>query len=132
MRSLSSQQRQELAQLMADALADADLAAEMAALRDNLRDLRPGLDWRSRGNIDGDQPLTYGEATEALQELADLDSLTDQLGQDYPGASLDDVDVEAIERQLGAGATADVQACASWSASYVGRAGWLATTTGFG
>ena len=125
MRSLSPQQRQELAQLMADALADADLAAEMAALRDNLRDLRPGLDWRSRGNIDGDQPLTYGEATEALQELADLDALADQLGQDYPGASLDDVDVEAIERQLGAGATADVQALRELERE-LRRQGWLA------
>jgi uncharacterized protein with von Willebrand factor type A (vWA) domain len=125
MRSLSPQQRQELAQLMADAMADADLAAEMSALRDNLRDLRPGLDWRSRGNIDGDQPLTYGEATEALQELADLDALADQLGQDYPGASLDDVDVEAIERQLGTGATADVQALRELERE-LRRQGWLA------
>jgi uncharacterized protein with von Willebrand factor type A (vWA) domain len=125
MRSLSPQQRQELAQLMADALADADLAAEMSALRDNLRDLRPGLDWRSRGDVDGDQPLTYGEATEALQELADLDALSDQLGQDYPGATLDDVDVEAIERQLGAVATADVQALRELERE-LRRQGWLA------
>jgi uncharacterized protein with von Willebrand factor type A (vWA) domain len=125
MRSLSPQQRQELAQLMADAMADADLAAEMSALRDNLRDLRPGLDWRSRGDIDGDQPLTYGEATQALQELADLDALADQLGQDYPGASLDDVDVEAIERQLGTGATADVQALRELERE-LRRQGWLA------
>ncbi len=124
MRSLSPQQRQELAQLMADAMADADLAAEMAALRDNLRDLRPGLDWRSRGDIDGDQPLSYGEATGALEELADLDALAEQLGQDYPGASLDDVDVEAIERQLGAGATTDVQALRELERE-LRRQGWL-------
>ncbi len=125
MRSLSPQQRQELAQLMADALADADLASEMAALRDNLRDLRPGLDWRSRADIDGDQPLSYGDATAALQELADLDALADQLGQDYPGASLDDVDVEAIERQLGTAATADVQALRELERE-LRRQGWLA------
>jgi uncharacterized protein with von Willebrand factor type A (vWA) domain len=125
MRSLSPQQRQELAQLMADALADADLAAEMAALRDNLRDLRPGLDWRSRADIDGDQPLSYGDATAALQELADLDALSDQLGQDYPGASLDDVDVEAIERQLGASATEDVRALRELERE-LRRQGWLA------
>jgi uncharacterized protein with von Willebrand factor type A (vWA) domain len=125
MRSLSPQQRQELAQLMADAMADADLAAEMAALRDNLRDLRPGLDWRSRADIDGDQPLSYGDATAALQELADLDALSDQLGQDYPGASLDDVDVEAIERQLGTEATTDVRALRELERE-LGRQGWLA------
>jgi uncharacterized protein with von Willebrand factor type A (vWA) domain len=125
MRSLSPQQRQELAQLMADALADADLGAEMAALRDNLRDLRPGLDWRSRSDVDGDQPLSYGEATDALQDLADLDALAEQLGQDYPGASLDDVDVEAIERQLGTEATTDVQALRELERE-LRRQGWLA------
>jgi uncharacterized protein with von Willebrand factor type A (vWA) domain len=125
MRSLSPQQRQELAQLMADALADADLGAEMAALRDNLRDLRPGLDWRSRSDIDGDQPLSYGEATGALEELADLDALAEQLAQDYPGATLDDVDVEAIERQLGSSATQDVRALRELERE-LARQGWLA------
>ena len=90
---------------MADALADADLAGGDVRLlrRQPARPATgPGLA-QPRRTIDGDQPLTYGEATEALEELAELDALTDQLGQDYPGASLDDVDVEAIERQLGAG-----------------------------
>jgi uncharacterized protein with von Willebrand factor type A (vWA) domain len=125
MRSLSPAQRAELAQLMADALADADLAAEMAALRDNLRDLRPGLDWRSRSEVDGDEPLGYGDATTALQELADLDALAEQLGQDYPGASLDDVDVEAIERQLGTEAGVDVAALRELERE-LRRQGWLA------
>jgi uncharacterized protein with von Willebrand factor type A (vWA) domain len=109
MRSLSPDQRRELAQLVADALGDADLAAEMAALRDHLRDLRPGMDWTSRERFSGDEPLGYGEATQAIGELADLDELADQLGQDYPGATLDDVDVETVERQLGPGAAADVR-----------------------
>ncbi|MFL6100185.1 MAG: vWA domain-containing protein [Actinomycetales bacterium] len=125
MRSLTPQQRQELAQLMADALGDADLAAEMAALRDNLRDLRPGLDWRSRSDVDGDEPLGYGDATAAVQELADLDALAEQLGQDYPGATLDDVDVEAIERQLGTEAGADVAALRELERELRAQ-GWLA------
>ncbi len=54
MRSLSPEQRSELAQLMADALADAGLAAEMEALREHLRDLRPGLDWTTRERFTGD------------------------------------------------------------------------------
>jgi uncharacterized protein with von Willebrand factor type A (vWA) domain len=110
LQSLTPSQRAELSQLMSDALGDAGLAAEMAALREHLRDLRPGLDWRSRERFTGSGPLGYGEATGALAELADLDDLADQLAQDYPGASLDDVDVEAVERQLGAGTAADVEA----------------------
>jgi uncharacterized protein with von Willebrand factor type A (vWA) domain len=109
MRSLSPQQRDELTRLMDQALADADLASELARLRDNLRALRPGLDWTGRARMQGDRPLSYGEATAALEELADLDALAQQLGQQYPGATLDDVDVEAIERTLGERAGADVR-----------------------
>jgi uncharacterized protein with von Willebrand factor type A (vWA) domain len=49
----------------------------------------------------GDQPLGLGDATTALEELADLESLESTLGQRYPGASLDDIDLEAVERALG-------------------------------
>jgi uncharacterized protein with von Willebrand factor type A (vWA) domain len=109
MRSLSPQQREELAGLMRRALGDARLAGEMAALNDNLRALRPDLPWNRRERMRGNDDLGYGEATGALQELADLDELLDQLGQEHPGATLDDVDVEAVERQLGRRAADDVR-----------------------
>ena len=51
-------------------------------------------------DIDGDEPLGYGDAVGAVAELADLEALEQQLGQDYPGATLDDIDVDALERQL--------------------------------
>ncbi|GAA5005568.1 vWA domain-containing protein [Actinopolymorpha pittospori] len=110
MRSLSPQQRDELAQLMAQALGDADLASQLGQLRDNLRALRPGLDWDSRARMRGQQPLGYGEAVEAVADLADLEALSEQLGQEHPGATLDDVDVEALERQLGSEAAIDMRA----------------------
>src|SRR6266700_4120317 len=67
LRSLSDEQREELAGLMASALDDAGLAAEMAGL-----------------------------------ETA--------LGQDYPGASLDDIDEDAVRRAFGRQAVDDVEA----------------------
>lgn len=109
MRSLSPQQREELSQLMARALGDGALAAEMAALTDNLRVLRPDLAWNRREQVRGGQGLGYGEATGVLEEVADLDDLLEQFGQEHPGATLDDVDVEAVERQLGRGAADDVR-----------------------
>ena len=127
MRSLTPAQRSELAQLIADALGDLDLAAELTALRENLRDLRPGLDWSSGERFTGSDPLSYGEATGALSELADLDELADALGQDYPGASLDDVDVAAVERQLGSGAAASVEQLRELERE-LRRQGWLSNT----
>jgi uncharacterized protein with von Willebrand factor type A (vWA) domain len=72
----------------------------------------------------GEQPLGYGEAAGALQELADLDAIIDQLSQDYPGATLDDVDVEAVERALGSGAVTDVRALQELERELT-RQGWL-------
>jgi uncharacterized protein with von Willebrand factor type A (vWA) domain len=57
----------------------------------------------------GEQPLGLGDATTALEELADLESLESSLGQRYPGASLDDIDLEAVERALGRAAVDDVE-----------------------
>ena len=109
MRSLSPQQREELAGLMSRALGDAQLAGEMAALTDNLRALRPDLAWNRREQVRGQGELDYGEATGALSDIAELDDLLDQLGQEHPGATLDDVDVDAVSRTLGRGAADDVR-----------------------
>jgi uncharacterized protein with von Willebrand factor type A (vWA) domain len=110
MASLTPEQREELAQLMSDALADADLAAEMAQLADNLRALRPGLGQGPPVSMQGGPSLGYGEAVEAVAELADLEALGEQLGQGHAWSTLDDVDVEALERRLGAPALRDLEA----------------------
>ncbi|GAA2158857.1 uncharacterized protein with von Willebrand factor type A (vWA) domain [Humibacillus xanthopallidus] len=111
MASLSPEQREQLAQLMADALGDPDLASQMSQLADNLRALRPGLD--RRGPVQqgrGGESLGWGEAVDAVAELADLEQLQEQLGQGYFGATLDDVDVERLEQYLGADAATDMEA----------------------
>lgn len=108
--SLSPQQRQELADLMATALADMDLAREMGQLGDMLRARRPDLNWTGRERMSGDEPMGLGDATTALEELADLEELESTLRQDYPGASLEDIDEEAVRRALGRAAVDDLDA----------------------
>src|SRR3954454_14036081 len=116
MRSLSAEQRQELADLMSTAMEDLGLQAEMSRLSEALRNARPDLDWggkRGRGSrerMTGEAPLGLGEATDALQELAELDELAGALNQDYPGASLEDVDADAVARALGRSAVDDLKA----------------------
>lgn len=110
MNSLGPEQREQLGQLMSQAMSDADLASEMAQLGDNLRALRPGLDRESPTGMQGGEPLGYAEGVEAVAELADLESLEAQLSQGHPGATLDDVDVDALERRLGGEAVRDLAA----------------------
>jgi uncharacterized protein with von Willebrand factor type A (vWA) domain len=109
MRSLSPQQRDELSRLMAQALGDGELAGQLAQLTDNLRALRPDLAWRRGMRVRGEEDLGYGDATGAVGEIAELDALLEQLGQEHPGATLDDIDVESVERQLGRRAANDVR-----------------------
>jgi uncharacterized protein with von Willebrand factor type A (vWA) domain len=110
MRSLTREQRDELQQLMSQALGDLDLESQLAQLHDNLAALRPGLGRGEPADIDGDQPLGYGQAVGAVADLADLDALESQLSQDYPGSTLDDIDVDAMERQLAPSAVQDLRA----------------------
>ncbi|MCU1538472.1 MAG: hypothetical protein JWP82_2823 [Humibacillus sp.] len=111
MASLTPEQREQLGQLMSDALGDPDLASQLAQLSDNLRALRPGLDRRSPAQQGrGGEPMGYADAVGAVAELADLEQLGEQLGQGYVGATLDDVDVERLERYLGSGAARDMEA----------------------
>ena len=108
--SLTPQQREELANLMATAMADMGLASEMAQLSDALRAKRPDLPWGGRERMRGSEPMGLGDATTALAEIADLEELEAAFGQDYPGASLDDVDPQAVERALGRAAVDDLAA----------------------
>ena len=110
MQSLTSEQRDELAALMAQALDDMDLAREMSQLAEALRDRRPDLNWGGRERMTGDEPLGSADATSVVQDLADLDDLESSLAQDYAGARLEDIDEEAVRRALGGPAAADVQA----------------------
>jgi uncharacterized protein with von Willebrand factor type A (vWA) domain len=110
MSSLSPEQRAELAALTQSALGDLGLEYELDRLGQALRRRRPDLPWGERAVIGGREPLGLGDATTALEELADLESLEAALAQDYPGASLDDVDVEALERALGRRSVEDLDA----------------------
>ena len=109
--SLSDEQREELANLMAQAMEDAGLAAELSALGDALRARRPELGRSQRGvRMSGSTPLGLGDATSAVADLADLSDLESALGQDYAGASLEDVDEEAVRRAFGRQAVDDLEA----------------------
>ncbi len=107
--SLTPEQREELAGLMEQAWQDLDMAAEMAALQDNLRALRPDLAWQGRQRMSGEQGLGLPDATAALAELADIDALESQLAQSYPGATLEDIDEDAVRRALGRQAVDDIE-----------------------
>jgi uncharacterized protein with von Willebrand factor type A (vWA) domain len=113
MQSLSAEQRAELAELSQQAFGSPQLGQSLEQLDAQLQSLRPGEDWSGSGRFRGDSPMGLGEATRAMEELGRLEELTEQLGQSYPGARLDDIDLDDLESVLGEQARADVDALAA-------------------
>ncbi|MEV4648804.1 VWA domain-containing protein [Saccharopolyspora sp. NPDC049357] len=107
--SMSEQQRNELMALSQQAFGDPRVAQALQQIDRQLQGLRPGEDWNGRARFRGDQPMGMAEATAAMAELGEMDRLAEQLGQSYPGASLEDIDLEALQRQLGPQAVVDAQ-----------------------
>lgn len=107
--SMTQEQRAELAQLSQEAFGSPDLQEQLDRVDTGLRALRPDLDWTGAEEFEGDDGLGLGEGTRALEDLAELDRLADQLSQAHPGSSLSDIDVDALARQLGDDAVVDAQ-----------------------
>jgi uncharacterized protein with von Willebrand factor type A (vWA) domain len=109
MASLSPEQRAELRALAEQALADMDLAFEVDRLGANLASLFPDLPWGEPALADGDEAMPLSATVDALERLHDYEDLDRALAGDYAGASLDDIDEEALRRTLGEEAVRDVR-----------------------
>jgi len=107
--SMTPEQRAELDALAAQAFGSPELMQSLSRLDDNLQGLRPGEDWYSGAQFEGDEGLGLGDGTGALQDLAELDELADQLSQSYSGARLEDIDLDKLARQLGDQAAVDAR-----------------------
>jgi len=107
--SLTPEQRAELDALAQQAFGDSNLMSQLDQLDQNLQQARPGEDWDGSQNFRGENGMGLGDGTGALQDIADLENLGNQLSQQYNGAALDDIDADALLKQLGPEAAADAR-----------------------
>ena len=107
--SLSPDQRAELDALAQQAFGSPALMQALDRLDAHLQAARPGEDWDGSSDFTGDNPLGMGEGAQALSDIAELEQLAEQLSQSYPGATMDDVDLDALARQLGDQAAIDAK-----------------------
>lgn len=110
--SLSQQQRDELDALAQQAFGSPSLMNALNRLDAHLQAARPGEDWTGDQQFSGDNPFGMGEGTQALADIGELEQLAEQLSQAYPGATMDDVDLDALARQLGDDAAVDARTLA--------------------
>ena len=110
--SLSEQQRAELDQLAQQAFGSPSLMNALNRLDAHLQSARPGEDWEGSQRFSGDNPMGMGEGAQAMADIAELEQLAEQLSQSYSGASMDDVDLDMLARQLGEDAAVDARTLA--------------------
>jgi uncharacterized protein with von Willebrand factor type A (vWA) domain len=109
MASLSPEQRRQLQELAQSVLEDMDLALQMDQLGQELRSLMPNLPWDESMAGWGDEDLPFGAAVDAIDRISELEELEETMSGNYPGAHIDDVDEEKLQRALGQDAVQDLQ-----------------------
>lgn len=119
--SLSPDQRAELDALAQQAFGSPELMNALSRLDSHLQAARPGEDWSGSAEFSGDNPLGMGQGAQALADIAELEQLADQLSQSYAGATMDDVDLDALARQLGDQAAIDARTLAELERALVNQ-----------
>lgn len=121
LRSLPPDQRRQLEDLARQVLDDVDLQFQLDQLGGNLAAAFPdGLPGAAGDGADGEgMPPDRPEASEsagplsaaidAYERIAELEELERSLQGDHPGATIDDVDEEALRRNLGDDAVTDLR-----------------------
>lgn len=107
--SMSPEQRAELMNLAEQVMQDLDLAFEVDRLNANLSSAFPEMPWGEPTLVGGEEAMPLSATVDAMERLHDYEDLDRSLRGDYAGASVDDVDVEALRRTLGEEAVRDVQ-----------------------
>jgi len=110
--SLSADQRAELDSLAQQAFGSPSLQNALNRLDSHLQAARPGEDWSGSEGFSGDNPLGMGEGAQAMADIGELEQLAEQLSQSYSGATMDDVDLDMLARQLGDQAAVDARTLA--------------------
>ena len=89
---------------------DMDLAFEVDRLGANLASAFPEMPWGQPAmGGEGDEPMPLSATVDAMERLHDYEDLDRSMRGDYPGASVDDVDEEALRRILGEPAVRDLR-----------------------
>ena len=107
--SMSPEERAELQALSEQVLQDMDLAFEVDRLGSNLSSAFPDLGWGEPALAGGDEPMPLSATIDAMERLHELEELDRSLQGDYPGASIDDVDEDALRQALGEDAVRDLR-----------------------
>jgi uncharacterized protein with von Willebrand factor type A (vWA) domain len=99
--SMSPEQRAQLQALSDQLLEDMDLRWQMDQLGSHLRQLFPQMGWDRGHDMQGADPLGFGEALDTMRELGDLDQLEHLLRNATSPSALAEADLDRVRDLLG-------------------------------
>ncbi|MEM8620823.1 MAG: hypothetical protein AAGF73_13985 [Actinomycetota bacterium] len=99
--SMTPEQRAQLQQLSDQLLEDMDLQWQMQQLSGNLQQMFPQLNWQQSYDFEGQDPMGFGDAMQAMQELGELDQLENLLRNASSPAALAEADMDRVRDLLG-------------------------------
>jgi uncharacterized protein with von Willebrand factor type A (vWA) domain len=99
--SMTPEQRSQLQQLSDQLMDDMDLRWQMEQLSSHLQDQFPQMGWQQSYEFEGQDPMGFSQAMQAMQELGDLDQLEHLLRNASSPGALAEADMDRVRELMG-------------------------------
>ena len=99
--SMTPEQRAQLQQLSDQLMDDMDLQWQMQQLSGNLQQMFPQMNWEQSYDFEGQDPMGFAQAMQAMQELGDLDQLENLLRNASSPGALAEADMDRVRDLMG-------------------------------
>jgi uncharacterized protein with von Willebrand factor type A (vWA) domain len=99
--SMTPEQRSQLQQLSEQLMDDMDLRWQMDQLSSSLQGMFPQQGWGQSYNMQGQDPLGFGQAMQTMQELGELDQLENLLRNATTPGALAEADMDRVRDLMG-------------------------------
>ena len=101
MNSMTPEQREQLQQLSDQLMEDMDLQWQMQQLSGNLQQMFPQLNWNQSYDFDGQDPMGFQQAMQAMKDMGDLDQLENLLRNAASPGALAEADMDRVRDLMG-------------------------------
>ena len=101
MNSMTPEQRAQMQELSDQLMGDMDLQWQMQQLSGNLQQMFPQMQWDRSYDFEGQDPMGFSQAMQAMQELGDIDQLENLLRNASSPSALAEADMDKVRDLMG-------------------------------
>lgn len=101
MNSMTPEQRAQMQQLSDQLMEDMDLRWQMDQLSQNLQGMFPQMNWNREYDMQGQDPMGFGQAMQTMQELGELDQLENLMRNASTPGALAEADMDRVRDLMG-------------------------------